>query len=158
MRSDLWPKWACGRNGPVAEMGLSARTHENGGHCSNAGGLSAVLRDPLYRNGRIHVFAANAPAACILDTPHSFPEPCGRPGHQPSPKHILEGLMKDVVPIPSTSPVHVAPARCPTCHSSAIVTTAKSPDADTYWRCTRCGEIWNASRSLSDRHGAYRWR
>ncbi|OLB63309.1 MAG: hypothetical protein AUI11_01955 [Acidobacteria bacterium 13_2_20CM_2_66_4] len=27
----------------VAEMGLSARTREKTGHCSNAGGLSAVL-------------------------------------------------------------------------------------------------------------------
>ena len=34
----------------MAGMGLSARTQK--GHCSNAGGLSAVLRDPLYRSNR----------------------------------------------------------------------------------------------------------
>ena len=67
--------------------------------------------------------------------------------------------MKDVSPIPSsTSPAHVAPATCPKCQSSLIVTKAKSPDADTYWRCTRCGEVWNASRTVFDRPGASRWR
>jgi hypothetical protein len=40
------------RSGPVG-----AHPQEEG-HCSNAGGLSAVLRDPLYSNGRIHVLAA----------------------------------------------------------------------------------------------------
>jgi hypothetical protein len=42
----------------VAEVGLSARTHKKRGHCSNAGGLSAVRRDQLYSNRRIRVFAA----------------------------------------------------------------------------------------------------
>ena len=64
--------------------------------------------------------------------------------------------MKDVASIPSTSSGHVAPATCPECQSSAIVTKAKIPDADTYWRCTKCGEIWNAAR-LIDRHGGNRW-
>jgi len=31
-----------------AEVGLSARTRVMTGHCSNAGGLSAVRQDPLY--------------------------------------------------------------------------------------------------------------
>jgi len=66
--------------------------------------------------------------------------------------------VKDVASIPSTSSAHVAPAACPTCQVSAVVTKAKSPGADSYWRCTRCGEIWNASRSVSHRRGAYRWR
>ena len=38
------------------------------------------------------------------------------------------------------------PAACPACHSSSIVTTVKKPDADTYWRCAKCGEIWNVGR------------
>jgi len=46
-----------------AEMGLSARTRETTGHCSNAGGLSAVLEHPLYSNRRIRVFAAKVVAA-----------------------------------------------------------------------------------------------
>lgn len=66
--------------------------------------------------------------------------------------------MKDVESIPSTSSAHVAPVICPNCQSSAVVTKAKIPDADAYWRCTNCGEIWNASRTDTDRHGAYRLR
>ena len=38
-------------------VGLSARTPREGGHCSNAGGLSAVRRDQLYSNRRIRVLA-----------------------------------------------------------------------------------------------------
>jgi predicted Zn finger-like uncharacterized protein len=38
------------------------------------------------------------------------------------------------------------PSACPACQSSAIVTTVKKPDADTYWRCAKCGEIWNVAR------------
>jgi predicted Zn finger-like uncharacterized protein len=38
------------------------------------------------------------------------------------------------------------PVVCPSCQSSSIVTTAKSPGADSYWRCTTCGEIWNDTR------------
>ena len=44
-------------------MGLSARTREETGHCSNAGGLSAVLREPLYtipRGGSRHALRNSA--------------------------------------------------------------------------------------------------
>jgi len=40
----------------VAEVGLSARTRKETGHCSNAGGLSAVCRDQLYMICRCTVF------------------------------------------------------------------------------------------------------
>ena len=50
------------------------------------------------------------------------------------------------------------PSTCPACRSSSISTSAKSPDASSYWRCERCGEIWNASRRDVVRPGAYRWR
>ena len=66
--------------------------------------------------------------------------------------------MRDVDSTPSTSPAYVAPNRCPACRSSSIVTKAKSPDADSYWRCTTCGEVWNVSRADMNRHGANRWR
>lgn len=46
------------------------------------------------------------------------------------------------------------PASCPTCQSSSIATTAKTPDSSSYWRCTTCGEVWNDSR----RQAARRWR
>jgi predicted Zn finger-like uncharacterized protein len=50
------------------------------------------------------------------------------------------------------------PESCPICHSSSIVTTAKVPDADSYWRCTGCGEVWNDARRDSSRsqRGGYR--
>ena len=35
-----------------AELGLSARNPSMKGRCSNAGGLSAVRRDPLYAESR----------------------------------------------------------------------------------------------------------
>ncbi len=35
---------------------------------------------------------------------------------------------------------------CPFCGSIDTTTTSKSPDADSYWRCLPCGQIWNAER------------
>ena len=42
-----------------------------------------------------------------------------------------------------------APPACPACGSTSVTTSAKSPDASSYWRCVRCDEIWNVGR----RHG-----
>jgi transposase-like protein len=64
--------------------------------------------------------------------------------------------MKDLSAMEAASFAHVAPAICRACRSSSILTTAKKPDADSYWRCTRCGEVWNASRARADRPSAYR--
>jgi predicted Zn finger-like uncharacterized protein len=61
--------------------------------------------------------------------------------------------------VASASPIpRTVPASCPTCRSSAIVTTAKIPDADSYWRCTSCGEVWNDSRRQTPQYGARGWR
>ena len=38
------------------------------------------------------------------------------------------------------------PIVCPACQSPAISTTSRNPDDNAYWRCTGCGEVWNASR------------
>jgi transposase-like protein len=46
---------------------------------------------------------------------------------------------------------------CPSCHSTATVTTAAKPDVATYWRCTECGDVWNVARSQTNRR-APRWR
>ena len=77
------------RSRSMAEMGLSARTQE--GHCSNAGGLSAVLRDSLYTLRRIRVVAGEVVCVCETDLEcngfcreggpigyavRDFPEPC----------------------------------------------------------------------------------
>jgi len=46
------------------------------------------------------------------------------------------------------APEKVAEARaiCPACGSAKTQTTSKTIDASTYWRCQRCGEVWNALR------------
>jgi transposase-like protein len=38
------------------------------------------------------------------------------------------------------------PARCPVCRSRDITTTSKVVNADSYWRCCACGEVWNDGR------------
>jgi predicted Zn finger-like uncharacterized protein len=50
------------------------------------------------------------------------------------------------------------PAVCPACQSVSIITTAKIPDATSYWRCTNCGEIWNVSRRHEARPRVQKWR
>ncbi len=47
---------------------------------------------------------------------------------------------------------------CPACRSATVTTTAKHPDADSYWRCERCGEIWNIGRRHSEPSGPVPWR
>ena len=39
-----------------------------------------------------------------------------------------------------------APKACPFCHSPDVKTTSKDVNVSTYWRCTLCGQIWNAGR------------
>ena len=39
-----------------------------------------------------------------------------------------------------------APKACPVCRSESILTTSKTVNVATYWRCTSCGEIWNVGR------------
>ena len=47
---------------------------------------------------------------------------------------------------------------CPACRSASVTTTARNPDINSYWRCERCGEVWNIGRR-SDRHSrAMPWR
>jgi len=61
-------------------------------------------------------------------------------------------------PSESSAPARTPPA-CPSCRSTDTVTTSASPDADSYWRCTQCGEVWNVARSQTNRYGgATRWR
>ena len=59
---------------------------------------------------------------------------------------------------PAADPA-AAPEACPACRSTSISTTAKTPDATSYWRCGSCGEIWNAGRREGERGGASNgWR
>jgi ribosomal protein L37AE/L43A len=38
------------------------------------------------------------------------------------------------------------PTVCPFCQSRAVGTLAKVIDADTYWRCSKCGTGWTTPR------------
>jgi transposase-like protein len=50
------------------------------------------------------------------------------------------------------------PPVCPACKSQSVTTTAKHPDVDSYWRCERCGEVWNIRRRGDGlRRGSRRW-
>jgi len=49
------------------------------------------------------------------------------------------------------------PTDCPACQSIAITTTARHPDENSYWRCSGCGEVWNASRRHDEVKRGYRW-
>jgi transposase-like protein len=49
------------------------------------------------------------------------------------------------------------PTVCPACQSAAIATTTRNPDENAYWRCSGCGEIWNAARRAAS-SGDARWR
>jgi hypothetical protein len=50
-------------------------------------------------------------------------------------------MRDDAVPAPETPA-----ARCPQCKSAKTLTTSRSADITTYWRCLDCGEVWNAGR------------
>jgi len=39
-----------------------------------------------------------------------------------------------------------APAKCPFCASDAIAATTQKVTAATYWRCEKCGQLWNSDR------------
>jgi DNA-directed RNA polymerase subunit M/transcription elongation factor TFIIS len=39
-----------------------------------------------------------------------------------------------------------APLQCPACRSREVTTASKTLNADTYWRCCRCGDVWNVAR------------
>ena len=62
--------------------------------------------------------------------------------------------MKRIIPV--VVPL-VAASLLAACQSSLVTTTAKSPDVNTYWRCGKCGEVWNVSRRASRRAAANPW-
>jgi transposase-like protein len=47
---------------------------------------------------------------------------------------------------PSTTGAIVPPLVCPVCRSPEPVAASKPIDASTYWRCRKCGEVWNVGR------------
>jgi transposase-like protein len=57
---------------------------------------------------------------------------------------------------PNPEPLWNAPTRCPFCQSLEISTTNKTADAESYWRCKQCGEVWNESRVRDRRYSSKR--
>ena len=50
-----------------------------------------------------------------------------------------------------------APSTCPTCQSPSIVTTARIPDSNSYWRCQSCARFGTIRRGMVH-SGGNRWR
>lgn len=55
--------------------------------------------------------------------------------HQPV-KNRIDVAEQEVTP----------PEKCPFCASEEVTTNDKPVSVSAYWRCKKCGEIWNASR------------
>lgn len=65
---------------------------------------------------------------------------------------------RDASARPAADSARSVPTACPACRSPSVTTTAKHPDATTYWRCEACGEVWNVSRRQPVHPGGPRWR
>lgn len=146
--SDRWPKWACRR----------APTETRGALLERWRAQRGTSRTTIQQSASSHIAAKTAGPAGYTERLTAFLSPAATSASSPHQSSPSGGPMKDVASIASRSSAHVVPVTCPACQSSAIVTKTNNPDADSYWRCTTCGEIWNASRSETDRHGAPRWR
>ena len=48
----------------------------------------------------------------------------------------------------SSPPAAIA---CPVCRSTDVSTSNKTQRLDAYWRCDKCGHIWNPARILPSR-------
>jgi|SwirhirootsSR3_FD_contig_31_1112234_length_583_multi_2_in_0_out_0_2 hypothetical protein len=98
--------------------------------------------------------------ACRRDTSvanvFELSESCGHSGQQSSPKAITwdnpvaNPNFIDDRRTASANGVASSPQSCPSCLSPSILSTAKIPDANSYWRCSRCGEVWNPARRATE--------
>ena len=110
-------------------MGPSARTREGGTARTLAG--SVRCDDIHYTRPRDPGYSAVNGLPRITRYTGSllgFPEPCGHPGLQPSPKHFLEGC---VLRNETTAPVPVST----TCYS--VVAVASDTDFEVRWAAWR---------------------
>lgn len=57
--------------------------------------------------------------------------------------------------VSSESPRLNQPPACPKCGSRQASSAAKRPTENSYWRCLKCGDVWNPAQ-LATRIG--RWR
>jgi transposase-like protein len=51
---------------------------------------------------------------------------------------------------PTASLDKLIPKTCPACRSTDLEHASKTVTESTYWRCGRCGEIWNIGRRRRD--------
>jgi transposase-like protein len=61
-------------------------------------------------------------------------------------------------PTPNAEPTPT-PTACPFCQSSKITTPNEKVDANTYWRCDACGQMWNVARQRTTNRNQFggRW-
>ena len=61
-------------------------------------------------------------------------------------------------PAPKAEPTPT-PTACPFCQSSKITTPNEKVDANTYWRCDACGQMWNVARQRTTNRNQFggRW-
>jgi len=53
--------------------------------------------------------------------------------------------------------VEPRPTHCASCGSSDVTTASKVINAESYWRCGACGEVWNVGRQRKNAAQADRW-
>jgi hypothetical protein len=49
-------------------------------------------------------------------------------------------------PFVQATPANAAVPTCPLCHTSTTAVTVHALHEGAYWRCTRCGRMWDAIR------------
>ena len=49
-------------------------------------------------------------------------------------------------PVSDPKPDVATPTSCPFCRSKDLSTASKVINESTYWRCEKCGQIWNPGR------------
>ena len=70
---------------------------------------------------------------------------------------LAMGATGAVVMLATSAPASSEPVACPFCKSRDVKTTSKEVNASTYWRCTACGQIWNASRLQQGQRTPFRF-
>lgn len=58
-------------------------------------------------------------------------------------------------PMPQALEPPPAPAMCPFCGSSQIMTASEKVDSSAYWRCKTCGQVWNVGRLRTSHRYSY---
>jgi hypothetical protein len=136
-----------------------------GSSCASVATKRSFCHRRLAGGAQLHTehprrnLAANVERSVYLVSRSRFLSPAAIPAFSPHQSTCPGGQLKDFnsSPSPSSPPPITAPM-CPTCGSAATVTAAATPSAESYWRCTKCGDVWNVSRMQTNRSATGRWR